>query len=241
MPDARQWACCARVPVICSSNASDSCRRSRLASSTRYDAARIARSFFASSKCFVGKARVQNARLRSDQRCNDAVGCRASDATPPLQRPGRLRDEHQLLNRRRLADPAQDSVQQVVALCVGDTLDSDKGREAFPKTKADLLSKPNGEAMFEIARQALLDMAQHVPGFKGVVANPNKFCHGYGVFQYDQRDRRQSDPGGGGRTVLPSEHPSQFVARAERSQGQQANHWQRCGSVAGWTLGARGH
>lgn len=77
------------------------------------------------------------------------------------------------------------SVQQVVALCVGDTLDSDKGRKAFPKTKADLLSKPNGEAMFEIARQALLEMAQHVAGFKGAVANPNKFCHGYGVFQYD--------------------------------------------------------
>ena len=36
------------------------------------------------------------------------------------------------------------SVDQVVALCVGDTLDSDKGRKAFPKTKADLLGKPNG-------------------------------------------------------------------------------------------------
>jgi hypothetical protein len=77
------------------------------------------------------------------------------------------------------------SVDQVVALCVGDTLDSDKGRKAFPKTKADLLSKPNGAAMFAIARQALLDMAQQVPGFGGAVANPNKFCHGYGVFQYD--------------------------------------------------------
>ena len=28
-------------------------------------------------------------------------------------------------------------------------------------------------------------MAQQVPGFGGAVANPNKFCHGYGVFQYD--------------------------------------------------------
>jgi hypothetical protein len=77
------------------------------------------------------------------------------------------------------------SVDQVVALCVGDTLDSDKGRKAFPKTKADLLGKPNGAAMLAIARQALLDMAQQVPGFGGAVANPNKFCHGYGVFQYD--------------------------------------------------------
>jgi len=77
------------------------------------------------------------------------------------------------------------SVQQIVALCVGDTLDADRGRRAFPETKDELTSKPNGSAMFAIARQSLLDMAQHVPGFSSAVANPNKFCHGYGVFQYD--------------------------------------------------------
>lgn len=77
------------------------------------------------------------------------------------------------------------SIPQIVALCVGDTLDSDKGRKAFPRTKADLIAKPNGQAMFNIARQALLDMGAHVPGFSGTMANPNKFCHGYGVFQYD--------------------------------------------------------
>lgn len=77
------------------------------------------------------------------------------------------------------------SVARIVALCVGDTLDSDKGRKAFPKTKADLLSKPQGQAMFNIARQALLDMGAEVPGFGGAMANPNKFCHGFGVFQYD--------------------------------------------------------
>jgi len=74
---------------------------------------------------------------------------------------------------------------EIVALCVGDTLDSDKGRKAFPKTKADLMAKPKGPQMFAIARQALEDMAQQVPGFGGAVSNPNKFCHGYGVFQYD--------------------------------------------------------
>jgi len=77
------------------------------------------------------------------------------------------------------------SVQQIVALCVGDTLDADRGRRAFPETKDELVSKPNGPAMFAVARQSLLDMAQHVPGFSSAVANPNKFCHGYGVFQYD--------------------------------------------------------
>jgi hypothetical protein len=85
------------------------------------------------------------------------------------------------------------SVAQIVALCVGDTLDSDKGRKAFPKTKTDLLSKPQGQAMFAIARQALLDMGAQVPGFGAVMANPNKFCHGFGVFQYDLQFFR-SDP-----------------------------------------------
>jgi hypothetical protein len=78
---------------------------------------------------------------------------------------------------------------QIVALCVGDTIDfnpaTGKGRSAFPKTKADLIAKPQGDAMFAIARQALVDMARQVPGFSGAVNNPNKFCHGYGVFQYD--------------------------------------------------------
>lgn len=74
---------------------------------------------------------------------------------------------------------------EVLALCVGDTLDADKGRKAFPRTKADLLAKPNGREMFDIARKALVDMAQFVPGFNGAVSNPNKFCHGFGIFQYD--------------------------------------------------------
>src|SRR5262245_34137083 len=74
---------------------------------------------------------------------------------------------------------------EVLALCVGDTLDADKGRKAFPRNKAELISKPNGEAMFDIARNALLDMAELVPGFKAAASRPNKFCHGFGIFQYD--------------------------------------------------------
>lgn len=76
------------------------------------------------------------------------------------------------------------SVAQVTALCVGDTLDA-PNRKAFPQTKADLLSKPQGDAMFAIARDALEQMAHFIPGYHGAVLNPNKFCHGYGVFQYD--------------------------------------------------------
>lgn len=76
-------------------------------------------------------------------------------------------------------------VERIVALCVGDTLDADKGRAAFPKTRAELEAAPRGKEMFAIARQALVDMAEHVPGFAAVAKKPNKFCHGFGMFQLD--------------------------------------------------------
>lgn len=74
---------------------------------------------------------------------------------------------------------------QILALCVGDTLDADKGRSAFPKNKTDLLAVPRGAEMFELAHQALVDMAEHIPGFAAVAKKPNKFCHGFGMFQRD--------------------------------------------------------
>lgn len=75
--------------------------------------------------------------------------------------------------------------ERIAALCCGDTLDADKGRSAFPPTKADLIAKPNGQKMFDIARAALLAMAEHVPGYEFAKTKKNKFCHGFGVFQYD--------------------------------------------------------
>jgi hypothetical protein len=79
------------------------------------------------------------------------------------------------------------SPDRIAALCCGDTLDFDKGRRAFPRTKADLVAPTvaRGKEMFEIARAALLAMAKHVPGYEFAENRPNKFCHGYGVFQYD--------------------------------------------------------
>ncbi|MFN0298808.1 MAG: hypothetical protein ACKVQU_00485 [Burkholderiales bacterium] len=77
------------------------------------------------------------------------------------------------------------SVAQVLALCVGDTLDADKGRSAFPATRDALLAKPRGDQMFEIAHQALVDMAAHIPAYAAMAARPKKFCHGFGVFQLD--------------------------------------------------------
>jgi hypothetical protein len=75
-------------------------------------------------------------------------------------------------------------VDTIVALCVGDTLDAPK-RSAFPKTKAALIAKPHGQEMFDIAHRALVDMAAHVRSYRGAASRPNKFCHGYGVWQYD--------------------------------------------------------
>jgi hypothetical protein len=78
------------------------------------------------------------------------------------------------------------TVDQILALCVGDTIDfkpPDQGRKAFPRNKAALLAAPQGAQMFAVARQALVDMAQHIPGFP--VSNPDKFCRGFGMFQLD--------------------------------------------------------
>ena len=77
------------------------------------------------------------------------------------------------------------SAKDVLRLSVGDTLDADRGRSAFPKTKAHLLQHAQGAEMFRVARQALVDMAQHVAGYAKAVRNPDKFCHGFGIFQYD--------------------------------------------------------
>lgn len=74
---------------------------------------------------------------------------------------------------------------EVLRLCVGDTLDADRGRSCFPKNKAELLGATRGSEMFALARQTLLDMARYVNGYQSATINPNKFCHGYGIFQYD--------------------------------------------------------
>jgi len=78
-------------------------------------------------------------------------------------------------------------VDQILALCVGDTLDGrgTTGRRAFPRTKSDLLAKANGDRMFELARDALIRMAEYVPGYRPTAAKPSKFCHGFGIFQHD--------------------------------------------------------
>jgi hypothetical protein len=72
---------------------------------------------------------------------------------------------------------------EVLYLCVGDT---GPDRKAFPKDKAALVSVKDGNAMFAIARKALEDVGVHLKYLKKAAdSSPDKFCCGYGLFQYD--------------------------------------------------------
>jgi hypothetical protein len=86
------------------------------------------------------------------------------------------------------------SVDRILELCVGDTIDSSGGRGVFPRTKAELVSRPKGQQMFDIARAALEDMASFIPSYKKVLPNKDKFCHGFGIFQYDIQFFENDDP-----------------------------------------------
>jgi len=74
---------------------------------------------------------------------------------------------------------------EVLALCVGDTLDYPK-RKAFPRTRALLEAEPRGKEMFKVARKALVNLGTINKTYKNIAeANPDKMCHGFGMFQYD--------------------------------------------------------
>lgn len=73
---------------------------------------------------------------------------------------------------------------EVLKLCVGDTLDS-PNRSAFPKNMRDLAAVANGDSMFKIAREALVNIGKYDKTYGGVAKREDKFCHGYGIFQYD--------------------------------------------------------
>src|SRR5882724_13136762 len=53
------------------------------------------------------------------------------------------------------------SLDRILELCVGDTIDA-PSRSAFPRDKAALLSVDQGQEMFDIARQALVEMAEFI-------------------------------------------------------------------------------
>jgi hypothetical protein len=77
------------------------------------------------------------------------------------------------------------AIGDLLELCVGDVLDAPR-RHVFPGTKADLLSEPNGQEMFEIARTALVNTSKYNRAYAAIAAgNPDKFAHAFGVFSYD--------------------------------------------------------
>ncbi|SKA84546.1 hypothetical protein SAMN02745166_01028 [Prosthecobacter debontii] len=74
---------------------------------------------------------------------------------------------------------------EIFKLCTGDTIDA-PGRSAFPKTRKDLESWTGGTQMFQVARQALVDVGSVRKEFANIAKKyPSKFCHGFGIFQYD--------------------------------------------------------
>lgn len=75
--------------------------------------------------------------------------------------------------------------EEVLAVCVGDTIDYPGRRSAWPKNRAELESHPQGKAMFKVARDALERIAKINAGYVKQANNPDKFCHGFGMFQYD--------------------------------------------------------
>jgi hypothetical protein len=76
------------------------------------------------------------------------------------------------------------STAQILKLCVGDSIGAPK-RTAFPTTKAQLLGVKDGDRMFRLARKALEEVAAKTGHYAGAVKDPDKFCRGFGIFQYD--------------------------------------------------------
>lgn len=84
-------------------------------------------------------------------------------------------------------------IDRLLQICVGDTKDA-PGRKAFPQTKTVLLKDKNGQAIFDIARAALLDIATYNSTYGKIAKKyPNKFCHGFGIFQYDIQHAQKTD------------------------------------------------
>ena len=75
---------------------------------------------------------------------------------------------------------------EILRLSVGDTLDA-PNRSAFPRTKQVLVGTPKGQQMFDLAHQLLVEMGDGtgIEAYQHLGTNPDKFVHGYGIFQYD--------------------------------------------------------
>lgn len=83
----------------------------------------------------------------------------------------------------RLMKKSDLNVTQILDLCVGDIIDAPR-RSAFPVDRAALEATAPGRRMFQIAHQCLLDLNVQIADYRKYT-NDNKFCRGYGIFQYD--------------------------------------------------------
>ena len=81
--------------------------------------------------------------------------------------------------------------ERILSLCVGDTVDR---KRQFPKNKADLLKCHDGEQMFRTARLSLEAVAVHNRDYAKAAEHPDKFCRGFGIFQYDIQFFDKVDP-----------------------------------------------
>lgn len=78
------------------------------------------------------------------------------------------------------------STQELLRLSCGDTLDY-PNRSAFPRNQGALLAVDRGDEMFQLAHRLLEEMAAAtgIETYLRLSKRPEKFLHGYGVFQYD--------------------------------------------------------
>ena len=93
-----------------------------------------------------------------------------------------FQESGELWSKLRLHLPRE----EVLRLSVGDTLD-EPSRSAFPKNKDALTAAPNGQPMFDLAHRLLVQMgdATGIEAYQRLGRSPDKFVHGYGIFQYD--------------------------------------------------------
>jgi hypothetical protein len=102
-----------------------------------------------------------------------------------------FQESGELWSKLRLHLPRE----EVLRLSIGDTLD-EPNRSAFPKNKDALIAVPKGQQMFDLAHQLLVQMgdATGIEAYQHLGTRPDKFVHGYGLFQYDlQFFRRDPD------------------------------------------------
>jgi len=74
-------------------------------------------------------------------------------------------------------------VPDVLERCVGDTKERRKKKVAA--NRATLEAADHGEQIFRVARHALELVAPYSQGYRKALADPDKFCRGFGIFQYD--------------------------------------------------------